>query len=329
VQPRGLERTRRQLAHVARLRPEGERAPVDLGRQEDPLDNVLEPVGLRLDDPEQLPLELGIVPEIRAPERADSPVHGRERRTQLVRGSRDELAARALELPLPRGVLEHQHATLGEAALTHDEEALDAVAGDRRSGVAGRELGHDPRERPPNGLVLGHGEVARRGRVPVADGVVGVDEDDGVVDVLERAGRAVAALGALAEAALDVVERPDPVGHREQQPDREGDRDRAGAEDDGERRPVRAPLRVAGVIDDDGRPCLEPADDLAEVVEELLPGEDVLPCLLPTDRSEADEIDLAEVEGVQLGDQPAGGDDIGPDLGAALRRRPFFAPNSS
>ncbi len=256
---RGLDRALAELSQVALLPPERHRPTVDLGRDENLLDDLGEPVGLRLDHRQQLGVEVWVGRAVRAPQRAHRAVDGRQRRAQLVRSGREEVAARALELTLARDVLQHEHAPVGKARLPRDEPALGAVTAQRQNRAAAlpgerlldqRELGHDLRERAVERVGLRRPEVRAGGGIPVADRPLRVEQDDCVVDVLQRARRPRSPLRRLAELALDVVERPDAAGHREEQPEGDPGGGHARDEDDREQREERVPLARPRLGDD-------------------------------------------------------------------------------
>jgi hypothetical protein len=159
--------------------------------------------------------------------------HGR---SQLVRGSRDEVAAHRLERPLLGHVAHGVDDAVSEVDARDREPALvpELDRNDRRAaaGVCVRLAGQalparqQPAELPAHRTVLVDARQLLGAGVPEADPAAGVGEDDAVADVLERPGRLCAGLRLLSRALLGVVQLSNPArrDEEEREPDAQGKR---------------------------------------------------------------------------------------------------------
>ena len=125
----GLDNALDEVAGVERLVHEVEAAGVELVREEDLVDDAVQPLGL-VDDQGDEAVASGLVEgEVVAAERLGRAVDSRERRSELVRGRGDEVRLQLLE-----------PARVGDVAERVDDAAEEVDAGDRDPALAAHGL---------------------------------------------------------------------------------------------------------------------------------------------------------------------------------------------
>ena len=103
---RQLERPSHELGDVDLLLRDGHLTVVEPGRQQEVVDNLIEPLRLPGDELEKATALLGTQLDVGAEQRLGRAVHARHRCPQLVRDRRNEIALLLIELPLTRQVAE-------------------------------------------------------------------------------------------------------------------------------------------------------------------------------------------------------------------------------
>ena len=202
-----------ELARLERFRLEIQPPHLELVREQDLVDDPAEPLGL-LDDQRDEPLTPRLVErEVVTAERLRRAVDGRERRSQLMRRSRNELR---LQLVEPMRV--------GDVAESVDRAAEERDARDRDPPLSGLRLERQrlcrqrlarranrnalgdslpPRDRFANGAAehrLGREAGDRLGhRVPQADDSGAIEQEHAIADVAEHAVRFGARLDLVVE----------------------------------------------------------------------------------------------------------------------------------
>ena len=206
------------------IEAEGQRVRVELTGGQDVLDDARQPAGLGRDHVQQDVALLLVELDVGAAQGHRGAVDAGERRAQLVRHGRDEVALQLLDLALGGQVAKGEDGARVEAD-ANDREPQVAAADPQRQNLPRRRLaggvdwGDARSKRLPAGDRVGRqladhllgGEAGDRlgGRVPEADGTGRVDEDDAVADEGERL-RRLRALGDLAVQArvVDCDRRP-------------------------------------------------------------------------------------------------------------------------
>src|SRR4029079_315143 len=111
---------------------DGHLTVVEPGRQQEVVDDLIEPLRLPRDELEKATALLGTQLDVGAEQRLGRAVDARHRRPQLVRDRRNEIALLFIELPLTRQVAKRVDDALGSLDRDKRKPKLPVIDGDRQ-----------------------------------------------------------------------------------------------------------------------------------------------------------------------------------------------------